>query len=530
MAESSSQNSSSPEITPKEEPVTLDKPESPNPFLPASQDDFTFDDITFTTNNEVALLYPSYPNQKYFKDVLDFISKCCLNEAFTRAPTQYKEYISEFWYTTKTLEGSKVWVSTPTGGVRGDIDVHVDSKAPKPSSQTKEVPQGKKSGAKSGLRRKQSSKLTSESKTEASIYKTGQSKKDTQSSSAKDKSPSHPSPPTPVVGEMHKEAHQAAGGPTSLGATSEEGAHPQLSSDEPIIVTNESEEEEANKGDTHDTSHDVPEDTSLLPPLSPKPAQIQELMGQVAELKNIQWELLAEFQAIPALVFTTVVENASTTTKDVSSAGQATDSPTEGEKNTKDADINLKDKLVDLLGKNVMTHYYTKKLLFDKYCDKMLKRKKSHKITNCKVITKKGPITLKIYREDGSNEVISNLKLELLKILQRQLFRSLEDWEVSSLQCMQRYRNQRRTLGKSFKGLQGGKNIALCQKQSPWEMLLLKLEVDIIKKTENQAKMTKLSMEWKRLCKIKAKVQKCQSQSQYRRISSQTGAGTEEYY
>ncbi|GJR79569.1 hypothetical protein Tco_0150354 [Tanacetum coccineum] len=55
-------------------------------------------------------------------------------------------------------------------------------------------------------------------------------------------------------------------------------------------------------------------------------------------------------------------------------------------------------------------------------------------------------------------------------------------------------------------------------------------EVDIIKKTENQAKMTKLSMEWKRLCKIKAKVQKYQSQSQYRRISSQTGAGTEEYY
>ncbi|GJW85059.1 zf-CCHC domain-containing protein [Tanacetum coccineum] len=31
-------------------------------------------------------------------------------------------------------------------------------------------------------------------------------------------------------------------------------------------------------------------------------------------------------------------------------------------------------------------------------------------------------------------------------------------------------------------------------------------EVDINKKTENQAKMTKLSMEWKRLCKIKAKI------------------------
>ncbi|GJQ91417.1 reverse transcriptase domain-containing protein [Tanacetum coccineum] len=61
-------------------------------------------------------------------------------------------------------------------------------------------------------------------------------------------------------------------------------------------------------------------------------------------------------------------------------------------------------------------------------------------------------------------------------------------------------------------------------------LILSTNEVDINKKTENQAKMTKLSMEWKRLCKIKAKVQKCQSQSQYRRISSQTGAGTEEYY
>ncbi|GKA94165.1 hypothetical protein Tco_0816151 [Tanacetum coccineum] len=49
------------------------------------------------------------------------------------------------------------------------------------------------------------------------------------------------------------------------------------------------------------------------------------------------------------------------------------------------------------------------------------------------------------------------------------------------------------------------------------------------KRQKNRAKMTKLSIEWKRLCKIKAKVQKCQSQSQYRRISSQTGAGTEEY-
>ncbi|GKB44644.1 hypothetical protein Tco_0889586 [Tanacetum coccineum] len=46
--------------------------------------------------------------------------------------------------------------------------VPMDSKAPKYSSLTEEVPQGKKPGAKSGLRRKQSSKHTSESTTEAS--------------------------------------------------------------------------------------------------------------------------------------------------------------------------------------------------------------------------------------------------------------------------------------------------------------------------------------------------------------------------
>ncbi|GKA95808.1 hypothetical protein Tco_0817903 [Tanacetum coccineum] len=70
-------------------------------------------------------------------------------------------------------------------------------------------------------------------------------------------------------------------------------------------------------------------------------------------------------------------------------------------------------------------------------------------------------------------------------------------------------------------------NVPACE---PFFRLRISNEVDINKKTENQAKMTKLSMEWKRLCKIKAKVQKYQSQSQYRRISSQTEAGTEEYY
>nr|GEW05420.1 hypothetical protein [Tanacetum cinerariifolium] len=138
---------------------------------------------------------------------------------------------------------------------------------------------------------------------------------------------------------------------------------PDSPQDDPIIVIDESKEEKADKDDTHATSYDVPEDTSVPPPPSLKLAQIHELMAQVTQTLDR---------------FAIMVENASrATTKDVLSAGQATASPAEGEKNTKDAKTKLKDELVDLLGTNVVTRYYNKKLLFDKYYDKMLKRKKA---------------------------------------------------------------------------------------------------------------------------------------------------------
>ncbi|GJS89812.1 hypothetical protein Tco_0772448 [Tanacetum coccineum] len=215
MAESSSQNPSSPEITPKEEPDTLDKPKSLNLILPASQVDFTFDEITFTTNNEV--------------DYAKIIWEDLIHKLNKKTREKIVPYPSVHNLTLKPNQPEEPLFTDHMKAIY-NLDLPMDSKAPKPSSQTKEVPKGKKPGSKSGLRRKQSSKHTSESKTKASKSKTGQSEKDTQSSSAKDKSPSHPSPPTPVVGEMHKEAQQAVGGPTSLGATSEEGAHPQLSS------------------------------------------------------------------------------------------------------------------------------------------------------------------------------------------------------------------------------------------------------------------------------------------------------------
>ncbi|GKA49055.1 hypothetical protein Tco_0742013 [Tanacetum coccineum] len=492
MAESSSHNLSSPKITPKEEPVTLDKPESPNPFLPADQIEFTFKEIAFTTKNEVALLYPSHPNSEYFREVSDFISKCCLKEAFIRAPTQYKEYLSR---------------------IRGDICINT---------------------FKNALR----------------AHYLPYSTKETQSSSAKDKRPSHPSPPTPVVGEMHKEAQQAAGGPAYLGATSKDEAYPQLSrhdasadstaeadpglfapndsissqqdqtksagdglkttqtdlgtneeskadeiskkiklvdlsdflkdtrsafftpdspQDEPIIVLDESEEEEevAKDKDTYASSHNKDEleqqkekvkvaslkarssfpdinqltnllVTSLKPELSKLlashnfasclPSELKELPSKFTKLsreikelklhvKDMEIELPGDLKEIPTKLetFTSTIFGA--TTKDVPSAGQATASPAKGEKNTtKDAKINLQNELVNLLCFDVVEQYHNNKLLFDKYCDKMLKRRKSSKIINCDVITQKGPITLKVYREDGTVEVIANFKVSDLHL------------------------------------------------------------------------------------------------------------------
>ncbi|GJW26670.1 ribonuclease H-like domain-containing protein [Tanacetum coccineum] len=69
-----------------------------------------------------------------------------------------------------------------------------------------------------------------------------------------------------------------------------------------------------------------------------------------------------------------------------------------------------KEELVDLLGINVVKGFYKAKLEYDKYCDKMLNRRVQSKTTNCDVLTRKGPITLKVYREDGTNEIILDFK------------------------------------------------------------------------------------------------------------------------
>ncbi|GKF06276.1 hypothetical protein Tco_0036944 [Tanacetum coccineum] len=69
-----------------------------------------------------------------------------------------------------------------------------------------------------------------------------------------------------------------------------------------------------------------------------------------------------------------------------------------------------KKELIDLLGPDVVNKYYNDKLQYDRYYDKMLNRRAKSRIANCDILTRKGPITLKVYREDDISEIIPNFK------------------------------------------------------------------------------------------------------------------------
>ncbi|GJY59910.1 hypothetical protein Tco_0459802 [Tanacetum coccineum] len=236
---------------------------------------------SLSKNNLSLLTNPKAPTLSYLQIRLSSPLKRLPLPPTMKAPTQYKEYLCEFWYTAKTLDDSKIWVSTPTGGIRGDIGYSGEIRA-KGTLKESFLPLrwrllmgqiiqclGGKTGGLDQISNKDATILyclANEVKVDYAkliwediIHKLNKITREkvipyprfisllleymmpkyeneeltinpTQSSLAKDKSPSHHSPPTPVVGEMHKEAHQAASGLTSLGATNKEGAHPQLSS------------------------------------------------------------------------------------------------------------------------------------------------------------------------------------------------------------------------------------------------------------------------------------------------------------
>ncbi|GJR08379.1 hypothetical protein Tco_0791031 [Tanacetum coccineum] len=120
-----------------------------------------------------------------------------------------------------------------------------------------------------------------------------------------------------------------------------------------------------------DMEIELPGDLKEIPTkLDTFTSTISSISSQVAELKNIRWELPIEFLNLPSQVssvqeklktldslpsllhrvtntlnrFSTMVENASAAASmNFPSVGKAVASPDEGEKNTKDANTNLKD-------------------------------------------------------------------------------------------------------------------------------------------------------------------------------------------
>ncbi|GJS30869.1 hypothetical protein Tco_0491489 [Tanacetum coccineum] len=96
-------------------------------------------------------------------------------------------------------------------------------------------------------------------------------------------------------------------------------------------------------------------------------------------------------------------------TKEHISAQKKIDKEVKAEATRHEGEIR-KEELIDLLGLEVVNKYYNDKLQYDKYCEKMQNRRVASRITNYDVLNRKGPITLKVYREDGTSEIIPNFK------------------------------------------------------------------------------------------------------------------------
>ncbi|GJZ40883.1 hypothetical protein Tco_0587769 [Tanacetum coccineum] len=146
---------------------------------------------------------------------------------------------------------------------------------------------------------------------------------------------------------------------------------------------------------------------------------VKELKKHVAELKTIQWELPAEFLVLPSKI-SLVQEKLKTLDTLPSLLNKVTDTlnrfATIMENASSGATCTSVPSAVDLLGIDVVEKYHNKKLLYDKYYDKMLKRRKRSMIINRDVLIQNGPIILKVYRGDGTIEVISNFKVSDLHL------------------------------------------------------------------------------------------------------------------
>jgi hypothetical protein len=83
----------------------------------------SLNDIKIKPNNFVANLNPT-KNKEFFKDVLTFVEKCCLQKTFTLKPSfQYESYLKEFWYTANVTELNTIKFTIENGSTNIEFDV-----------------------------------------------------------------------------------------------------------------------------------------------------------------------------------------------------------------------------------------------------------------------------------------------------------------------------------------------------------------------------------------------------------------------
>nr|GEU46384.1 hypothetical protein [Tanacetum cinerariifolium] len=326
------------------------------------------------------------------------------------ASTEYVEYLAEFWYTAKTLEDYKIWVSTLTGGIRGDIGYSGKIGAKETLKKSFLPPRWR-------LLMGQIIQCLDQTKSIRDGLKIAHADSSTNKESRANKISKKVK--LQDLLDLLKDTISVFFTPDSL-------------QDKPIIISDKSKEEGevAKDKDTHASSQDSQKDelekqkvTSKIDVASlkarPSYLDINQLtdllvtslkpnLSELLDSHNFASCLPTELKELPSKF----IELSS----EIKELKQATASLAEGEKSTtKDAETDLQTELVDLLGIDVVEQYHNKKLLFDKYYDKMLKRRKSSKIINYDVLTQKGPISLKVLRRLGSISTLVYTAVQKLK-------------------------------------------------------------------------------------------------------------------
>ncbi|GJV95229.1 hypothetical protein Tco_1546806, partial [Tanacetum coccineum] len=183
--------------------------------------------------------------------------------------------------------------------------------------------------------------------------------------------------------------------------------------DDYVIVVDDSDEDE--EDEVHTTTNAETKDTSVSKFSSPRSSQIQELTNQTKGKKAISSKEVekestnSDSNDDDKTHVTGFMVEPSTTNK-LKKFDFITENGRHIHLNEKETNRQKK------LEEDANAEAAKQEGEYDRYCDKMLNRRAESRITNYDVLTKKGPIILKVYIEDGTSKVIPNFKFSDLHL------------------------------------------------------------------------------------------------------------------